>query len=57
MEKYILDINSINLSDAKKMIDNVITNETEVVELAIEKIKEFRTLLKITLKEILVSTL
>jgi len=56
MEKYILDINSINLSDAKKMIDYVITSE-KVVELANEKIKEFRTLLKMTLKEILVSSL
>ena len=56
LERYVLDINSIEVSDAKVMIRNMITEEDRVVELVTQKIQEIRFLLKMALKAMLVPT-
>lgn len=55
LEKYVLNIKSIELSDAEPIIQNMIAEEANVKEMVASKIQEFRLVLKTVLKQILFS--
>lgn len=54
-EKYVLDINTMEISIANAMIRNVLAEEERVMQLANTRIQDFRLMLSKTLKELVTS--